>query len=268
MKSLKCLALVAAIAAGLAPSAQGAVDPSLACADNSGAVPREAKARWRNVDMFITTFGCYPREDGKWTFDRDDNCHPGCFEKVCTAEEKRLNSQTRNDLPQWTMDGSGGKKVRGYYKKGDIACEGRIKYFVADSQRFGCGTKVKVTNPANGASVVAMVVDAGPQCRVERKAKGPILDSSGMVNTCLFGSHGHGAGDRARVQVEVVSASTPLGPAGQCASGAQRQANAHQEQNQERKQEKKQPRRPARQQQQQQEEEKPARGGSSSSSDE
>lgn len=135
---------------------------------------------------YITAFGCWVDAAGGRHGDSADNCIPGCLSQlrsmgICSP------SQT-------------GKQ-----------CEEKLTWFTADVGRFGCGTRVRVTNPANGKSAVAIAIDYGPACWVERSVKRPILDASGRVNRYLFGED-KGASDRAVVHVEVVPSSTPLGP--------------------------------------------------------
>lgn len=135
---------------------------------------------------FITAFGCWVDAAGVKYGDSGDNCIPGCLSEL-RSKGYCSSSQT-------------GKQ-----------CEEKLTWFTADAGRFGCGTKVKVTNPANGKSAVAIAIDYGPACWVERSVKTPLLDASGRVNRYLFGQD-HGASDKAAVTVEVVPSSTPLGP--------------------------------------------------------
>eukprot|EP01009_Symbiontida_sp_KSa7_P004067 NODE_1994_length_521_cov_539.648305_g1627_i0.p1 GENE.NODE_1994_length_521_cov_539.648305_g1627_i0~~NODE_1994_length_521_cov_539.648305_g1627_i0.p1 ORF type:complete len:151 (-),score=32.92 NODE_1994_length_521_cov_539.648305_g1627_i0:69-491(-) len=58
--------------------------------------------------------------------------------------------------------------------------------YTADRQRWGCGTKIKVS--ANGKSVTATVCDAGPAAWVEKMHGAPVLDASASVCKALFGS--------------------------------------------------------------------------------
>ena len=135
---------------------------------------------------FLTAFGCWIDASGAAHGDSGDNCLPSCLSEA---------------------------KSEGLCASGDTgkACEQRVTWFVADAGRFGCGARVKVTNPSNGKSVVAVALDYGPACWVERNVHEGVLDASGRVDRYLFGSD-MGAADHAAVQVEVVSKSTPLGP--------------------------------------------------------
>jgi hypothetical protein len=135
---------------------------------------------------FITAFGCWVDAAGVRHGDSGDNCLPGCL--------SQLRSQ---GLCSSSLTGK--------------QCEEKLTWFTADAGRFGCGTKVKITNPATGKSAVAVAIDYGPACWVERSVKMPLLDASGRVNRYLFGED-KGASDKAAVTVEVVSSSTPLGP--------------------------------------------------------
>lgn len=136
---------------------------------------------------FITAFGCWVDAAGKRYGDSGDNCIPGCLSQLRT---QGLCSASQT-----------GKQ-----------CEEKLTWFTADAGRFGCGTRVKITNPANGKAAVAVAIDYGPACWVERDVKTPIVDASGRVNRYLFGED-KGAVDKAGVRVEVVPSSTPLGPA-------------------------------------------------------
>lgn len=84
-------------------------------------------------------------------------------------------------------------------------------YYIADSWRFGCGTRVRITNPANGKSVVAQVADVGPNICIEQAAGKPVIDASPLVTHYLFG-RSVGWSDHALVRAEVVPSSTALGP--------------------------------------------------------
>lgn len=134
---------------------------------------------------YLTAFGCWVDAAGVRYGDSGDNCIPGCLSEI---RKQGLCSSSQT-----------GKQ-----------CEEKLTWFTADAGRFGCGTKLKIT--ANGKSVVAVAIDYGPACWVEKQVKTPLLDASGRVNRYLFGED-KGASDKAPVQVEVVASSTPLGPA-------------------------------------------------------
>jgi hypothetical protein len=90
-------------------------------------------------------------------------------------------------------------------------CEESVTWYTADAARFGCLARLKITNPANGKSVIAVALDYGPACWVENNVNYPVLDASGRVDRYLFGED-HGAVDRAKIHVVEVDPSTPLGP--------------------------------------------------------
>lgn len=85
-------------------------------------------------------------------------------------------------------------------------------YYLADSWRFGCGTKIQITNPTNGRSCVAQVADVGPNICVEQAAGLPVIDASPLVSRLLFGGDSSGWADRRLVIANRVDPSTPLGP--------------------------------------------------------
>jgi hypothetical protein len=84
-------------------------------------------------------------------------------------------------------------------------------YYAADADRFGCGTKIHVTNPENGKSAVLIVIDRGPNCSIENLVDYWVLDMSYPASYHLFGGP-TSATERADVQVVVVDPSTPVGP--------------------------------------------------------
>ena len=135
---------------------------------------------------FLTAFGCWVDASGVAHGDPGDDCIPGCLSQA---------------------------KAQGLCASSDTgkACEERVTWYVADAGRFGCGARVKITNPASGKSVVGVALDYGPACWVERNVSEGVLDASGRIDRYLFGSD-MGASDRAAVHVEAVDASTPLGP--------------------------------------------------------
>jgi len=138
-------------------------------------------------DYYITAFGCWTDAAGVTHGDSGDNCIPSCFAQAKAAGV--------------CLPGETGK-----------ACEERVTWFTADAARFGCLAKLKVTNPANGKSVIAIALDFGPSCTaVEDKVKKGVLDASGRVDRQLFGAD-QGFQDKSLVHVTEVPASTPLGP--------------------------------------------------------
>jgi hypothetical protein len=127
-------------------------------------------------------FGCYFDASGKLKTDPYDNCEFACGAK-------------------------------GYCDKQGPACQASLKWFAADADRYGCGTKIRVTNCKNGKSVVLATLDRGPNCKtIEQKHDAPVLDMSHDAMGHLFDGKFYGGGDYKSVVVEVVDPSTPLGP--------------------------------------------------------
>lgn len=93
------------------------------------------------------------------------------------------------------------------------SCQRAVNWYSVGGASYGCGTRLQVSNPANGKSVVVMVLDDGPSCTVENDANFWVLDVSYPTIMYLFGSE-EGWGDHARVNAVVVDGSTPLGPVG------------------------------------------------------
>jgi hypothetical protein len=90
-------------------------------------------------------------------------------------------------------------------------CQRTVNWYSVGGASYGCGARLEVTNPANGKSVVVMVLDNGPSCTVENDANFWVLDVSYPTIMYLFGEE-EGWGDHALVNAVVVDASTPLGP--------------------------------------------------------
>ena len=143
-------------------------------------------AKQQSGDYYLTGFGCWKGSNGTVHTDPGDNCIPGCFSKAKSAGICKSNETG----PQ---------------------CEERVNWYTADSGRFGCLARVRITNPKTGKAVVAVVLDAGPSCTVEDHVSKGVLDASGRVDVQLFGS-GQGWSDKALVHVVEVDSSTPLGP--------------------------------------------------------
>ncbi len=135
---------------------------------------------------YLTEFGCWVDGAGAAHGDPGDNCIPGCLSQAHAAG--------------LCAAGSSGK-----------SCEQSVNYYIADAGRFGCLTRVRVRNPANGKSVIAVTLDYGPACWVEQEVSHGLVDASAPVNRWLFGSD-MGVSDRAPITIEIVDGSTPLGP--------------------------------------------------------
>ncbi len=122
----------------------------------------------------MTAFGCSDASR-----DRQDNCLPSCLPKA----------RQSNGI----CEGMSGRQ-----------CEENTAYYTADAGRFGCLTRLRITNHKAKKSVVAAVLDHGPSCAVEASSTGkPVLDASSPVNRYLFGSD-KGKYDNAMVEVEVL----------------------------------------------------------------
>ena len=93
--------------------------------------------------------------------------------------------------------------------------DGRWMY-IADSWRFGCRARVRVTNPRTGRWCIAQVADVGPNICVEQAAGRPIIDASPVITRELFGRNSAGWSERMVVRAELVPTSTPLG----CGNGS------------------------------------------------
>ena len=131
---------------------------------------------------FTTSFGCWVDANGTPHSDGGDNCIPAC-----------------------SLSSIGCSGLTG------PSCERMHNWYSADSDRFGCGNKIQVTNPDNGKSAVLIVIDRGPNCSIENLVDYWVLDMSYPASNYLFGGP-TSATERADVQVVVVADSTPVGP--------------------------------------------------------
>ena len=134
----------------------------------------------------LTSFGCWTDASGTVHTDPGDNCIPSCLSQAQAA-----------GLCDPAADGP--------------TCEQSVNWYTADGARFGCLQRVRITNSANGMSVIAVALDFGPSCSVESMVSKAVLDASGRVDQYLFGGD-QGVSDMAAVHVVEVDNSTPLGP--------------------------------------------------------
>ncbi len=143
------------------------------------------KTKLQNGAYIATSFGCWVDTNGVSHSDPGDNCVPAC---LATLQQ---NGTCAN------MSGP--------------ACERQVNWYAADSDRFGCGARLRVTNVTNGKSVIVEVIDSGPACFVENDAGTGVVDLSNAVAHYLFGGE-VGWSDMQKIHVVEVSRSTPLGP--------------------------------------------------------
>jgi len=134
----------------------------------------------------ITSFGCWLDANGASRGDAKDNCIPFCIDEA---------------------------KAAGVCKSGQTGkqCEQSVGWFVAGKDQYPCMTRLRVTNPANGKSAIAVVLDQGPSCFIEQTISAHVLDASSPLILYLFGED-KSPKERAKVRVEEVPADTKLGP--------------------------------------------------------
>lgn len=143
------------------------------------------KSKLTNGNYVATSFGRWVDSNGVSHSDPGDNCIPAC---LATLQQDGSCSN---------LSGPG--------------CERHINWYAADSDRFGCGAKLRVVNPDNGKSVIVEVIDSGPACFVENDAGTGVVDLSNAVAHYLFGGE-VGWSDMQKIHVVEVARSTPLGP--------------------------------------------------------
>jgi hypothetical protein len=153
------------------------------CNGDTGTVPSS------DGDYYLSEFGCWADSSGGIHLDSGDDCIPDCLSQAVAA----------------------GLCTPGDASTGGPACEETLDYYVADDDRFGCLSRVRVSNPTTGVAVVAIVIDGGPLCSLEQSVDMEVLNASGPVNNYLFGGYA-GAEDHTLVHVVQVDPGTPLGP--------------------------------------------------------
>ena len=162
-------------------------DVCMGTADNWSCSGTYSKTKSSSGDYYSSVFGCWLDSNGTAHGDPGDNCIPACI-----AEAKAAG------LCKSSWSGK--------------TCEEQTGWYLADSGRFGCLARVRITNPANGKAVIAVALDAGPACWVESKVGRGVADLSAPVALHLFGTSSVGATDKQKVHIVEVDASTPLGP--------------------------------------------------------
>ncbi len=164
----------------------GADDVCMGTTDSWSCTGTVGTTKAADGDYYLTGFGCWTDASGSVHLDTGDNCIPSCLAKAQAA-----------GLCDPSDDGP--------------HCEEKINWYTADSARFGCLARLRITNPKTGKSVIAVVLDSGPACWVEADVSHAILDASDRVDVQLFGT-GLGYSDKALVHVVEVDSKTPLGP--------------------------------------------------------
>ena len=165
----------------------GSFESSWSCSSTAG------NKKSQSGSYYVTSFGCWIDSSGNHRGDPSDNCIPWCMSGAA--------SQGRSHIYDPLCGSMSGPD-----------CERSLQWYTAGADRFGCGARVKVTNPKNGKSAVLAVIDRGPACWVENKVDHWVLDMSYPASYHLF-NEPKAATEKGEVIVEQVSDSTPLGPA-------------------------------------------------------
>lgn len=88
-------------------------------------------------------------------------------------------------------------------------CQRKLGWFAADTDRYGCFARLRVTNPKTLKSAVVIAIDRGPHCTQEQIHNAPLLDLSYTAAKYVGGTTG---GNYEVLHVDRVSNTTPLGP--------------------------------------------------------
>ncbi len=141
---------------------------------------------------FTTSFGCWIDDNGNNRGDVDDNCIPWC----------EGNAGKHNAADEY-------KDLCG--NKSGPQCERDVKWYMAGADRWGCASRLRVTNPDSGKAVVVVVLDQGPSCTIEKRVNHWVADLSYPTSYYLFGEP-TSAVERQDVIIDPVPSNTPLGP--------------------------------------------------------
>ena len=123
--------------------------------------------------------------------------------QCCTCKDLTLQN-IPGDNVYYVTTFTGGGMACGKKASGDWA-------YIAGTQRWGCGARVAVKNPANGKQCITEVADCGPNKCVEQAAGKAIIDASPFITKYLFGITSSGWSEHRKVVATKVSSSTPLG---------------------------------------------------------
>jgi hypothetical protein len=172
----------------------GAIDPSAGWTGCSGSFDTHESPTGA---YFVTDFGC---SSSPFFTDSSDNC---CPSGVVVASSDGLCKAGTTTAGCTDSVGT----------SASIACERAVNWFSTGGSTYGLGTKLELTRPDTGTSVVVFVLDNGPACYREQQFGGFALDISYPAIMALYGEE-EGVSDHKSVMVTVVSASTPLGIVG------------------------------------------------------
>ncbi len=129
-------------------------------------------ARWGvlSVSGFGLIAGCYAAEPPF-----DDGGSDGVSARINELTVGGYRCPTSGEIAGRTVPSDGQFYVTTFGGGSDtqrMACGGSADgrwLYIADSWRFGCGARVRVTNPTTGRWCVAQVADVGPNICVERR---------------------------------------------------------------------------------------------------
>ncbi len=85
-------------------------------------------------------------------------------------------------------------------------------YYAANAQRYACGQRIRLVNPARTTCVIVQVADIGPNLCVEAAGERAIWDVSPLAAMELLGGTGFGWSDHEAVYGAPVGSANPLGP--------------------------------------------------------
>jgi hypothetical protein len=130
-----------------------------------------------------------------------------CLARVGSRTDDRLPDEQRYDLT--TFGGPGDEQP--------VACSGAADadgtwFYAANSQRFACGQRARLVDPARSRCVIVEVADLGPNACVEEAGGMPIWDVSPLAAQELFMVSSVGWSEHRAVFGAPVDSGNPLGP--------------------------------------------------------
>ena len=138
-------------------STAGALSPSSGWTGCSGTFDAHASPTGA---YFVTDFGC---SSSPAFTDSADNCCPSGVVQAAAAGLCKSGVTTAGCTSDVGTSSA-------------IACERAVNWFSTGGTAFGLGTRLRLTRPDTGTSVVVFVIDNGPACSREEQFGGYALD--------------------------------------------------------------------------------------------
>jgi hypothetical protein len=90
-----------------------------------------------------------------------------------------------------------------------------VEYFVANMDQYGCGSKLKLTDPKTGKAANVVVIDRGPYCGVYHGHDMQINGAPMRIDISNAASNYLGSPDILKVE-KLLDNNAPIGPLPEC----------------------------------------------------